>query len=453
MESQEVYGEVVRHGRVSVQNRDRLSVRFLQRFLVYFALASTFMTGAHCIAQTPTNQTPPFGRLTVRPHDMAAGTENMKAGVDTLDSLSDYFVYVPKNCVGKRRVPLVVYVHGGGWSSTMQLDAQRDLADKYGMILLLPNSVEPGAQDVFVGLQNGQTVTEPNPKGVTVKVVQSADTDVKGIDAAMKQVLRKYAIDPDKIAVMGFSNGGSYSLLLGRNNLDIFSRVGGLSALYPFYGSGPQNDKAMFLLSGGDAENMVKTTLAVTQELRDEGRTVETVLALRGHIALREDDNYAWNWLARSWGWKTPASANEGPPRPAADSDPVLTADAIVKMTTFWSSFMQEPDSIATTARKANQEYITMSIGQMPVTVVKTNMIAMAAKYPSVAADLSKAGLTAQQEEAYRAAIIRVGFTRLAGETAGSVAETSVLGKNLALRVSHPEEFKALSATGMWTTQ
>lgn len=391
-------------------------------------------------------------RLTVRPHEMATGTENAKGGVQTLDSLPEYFVYVPKRCIGKRRMPLVVYIHGGGWNSTMVLDAQRALADKYGMILLLPNSASPGQQDVFAGMSTGQTQLTPSPTGATSQVLQSDDVDARGIDAAMKQVLRKYAIDPDKIAVMGFSNGGSYALLLGRNNLNVFSRIGALSALLPFYGEGPKNDHAMFLLSGGVAEDMIARTLGVTKELRDEGHQVETVLALRGHVALREDDNYAWSWLARSWSWQTSASATEGTPRVLVDSDPVLTVDAFTKMTAFWSSFMKEPDSIVTKDRKANQEYITLSIGQMPVTVVKVNMQAMAAKYPSVASDLRKAGLTVRQEEVYRAAIIRAEFATLSKGFGGTVAENSVLAENLVFIAAHDTEFKALAATGMWTT-
>jgi hypothetical protein len=126
---------------------------------------------------------------------------------------------------------------------------------------------------------------------------------------------------------------------------------------------------------------------------------------------------------------------------------------------------MAEPDSIRATAREGHyldlspyltnpdMEYITMAIGRMPVTVVKTNMIALAAKYPTVAADLAAVGLTARQEDAYRDAVIRVVFTHLAGKLAGPIRTGSVLEKNLAFLAAQPKAFDAIAHTGMWTTQ
>jgi hypothetical protein len=112
-------------------------------------------------------------------------------------------------------------------------------------------------------------------------------------------------------------------------------------------------------------------------------------------------------------------------PAPAVRaSDPILTVQALTQMTTFWTSFMKEPDSIQTDARLANQNRILVSVGERQVSVIKADMPALAAKYPSVAADLQAAGLTAQQEEAHRAALIRVGFTRQAETLARPVTET-----------------------------
>ena len=47
----------------------------------------------------------PVPRLTVRPHEMATGTLNAQAGKTVLAGFPDYFVYVPQQCVGTKRMP------------------------------------------------------------------------------------------------------------------------------------------------------------------------------------------------------------------------------------------------------------------------------------------------------------------------------------------------------------
>lgn len=429
------------------------SLQLMSNALVSTGLAMTLAVSPASAQQAPNPVSDAaLTRLTVRPHEMATGTETKQAGEHYLDSLPDYVVYVPSQCVGTRRVPLVVLLPGGGETSRTVLDERwgRHLADKYGMILLVPNAEgRPGRWDVFDAGEFRKTVAG------SLQALQFRDNpDVRNIDAALKQVLRTFAIDPDKIALAGMSNGGSYSLFLGRSNLDVFSRIGAMSALGPFTGTGPRHPTTQFFVSGAMKEqgiNMVQQTLRLTQELRQAGHQVEPVLCLRGHVDYEPDYEYMWSWLAQSWGISG-APAFPSPPA-AADSDPVLTVDALQRMTTFWTRFLQEPDSIQETGRLAHQEHITMAVGRWPVSVIKANMPALAATYPSVTADLQQVGLTARQEEAYRAAIIRVGFTRLAGPAAGPVAATSVLGQNLAFRAAHDEAFERLAKTGMWISQ
>ena len=432
-------------------------VRHVRGGLVCLGIAGTFIAEGRCVAQTTPAATP---RLSVRPHEMATGTQNVQAGEQQLDSLPDYLVYVPKQCVGKRRVPLVVLLPGGGKTSRTVMDERwgPQLADKYGMILLVPTAITPGRWDVIGGMPGaerpGETKFVRTDDSSSIKVLEFHDPDVRNIDAALKQVLRKFAIDPDKIAVGGMSDGASYSLFLGRSNLDVFSRIGAMSGLIPYYGTGPQNKKVQFFLSGSVTENrgrMVNQTIRLARVLRKDGYAVETILCLREHVDYLPDYDYMWSWLAKSWGM--PSAKSQFTPVVSADSDPVLTVDALTRMTAFWNSFMQEPDSIGTAGRLANQERINMPIGQWPVSVIKANMTALAAKYPAVAADLQKAGLTARQEDTYRAAIARVVFTKLAGSTAGPIAETSVLGKNMTFRNAHDKEFEELAKTGIWINQ
>lgn len=143
-------------------------------------------------------------------------------------------------------------------------------------------------------------------------------------------------------------------------------------------------------------------------------------------------------------------------PAPAvrADSTPLLTVEAMTSMTNFWAAFMKEPDSIKTTGRKANQEPVTIPVGKQQTNLPGVvNMNAMAAKFPAVAADLKKAGLTSQQWEGYRAALLSAALTKQVASQAGTPDANSALGKNVAFLDAHQKEFDALKATGMWFPQ
>lgn len=138
----------------------------------------------------------------------------------------------------------------------------------------------------------------------------------------------------------------------------------------------------------------------------------------------------------------------------ATDSVPVLTADALTKMTNFWAAFMKESPAIRDTARKQHQKPLTIpsdaaTTGRATIQMQGVvDMIGMANKYPTVASDLKNSGLTAQQWDQYRAALLSAYLTsKLAKSTP---ATTSVVGQNVAFLAAHPKEFAALQATGMW---
>jgi hypothetical protein len=139
--------------------------------------------------------------------------------------------------------------------------------------------------------------------------------------------------------------------------------------------------------------------------------------------------------------------------RAQMDSTPLLTTDALSRMTTFWQTFVKEPDSIRTTGRKANQEPLTISVGQRQMKLPGVvNMTAMATKYPSVAADFKTAGLTPQQWDGYREALFGVTVAQATGVASGLPA-SSALGQNIAFLQTHQTELNALQATGMWFPQ
>jgi predicted esterase len=102
-----------------------------------------------------------------------------------------------------RGAPLVVLLHGAGGDARATLDLLRGLADATGIILLAPTS-RKYTWDVVVG---------------------GYGPDVEAIDRALEETFSRYAVDPARLAVGGFSDGASYALSLGINNGDLFTDV------------------------------------------------------------------------------------------------------------------------------------------------------------------------------------------------------------------------------------
>jgi predicted esterase len=408
----------------------------------------------------PPGRTVTAPRLTVRPRTMANSAKTTAAGLTELAGFPGYFVYVPQACVGKR-CPLVLVLPGGGGNGKEAINRATPFAKQYGIIVLAANARVPGQWDLIKGNTDGTVDFNVTTSGI--HVTQFTSWDVPTIDSALHRVLATHAIIPEQIGLLGFSDGGSYGLFLGRNNQDVFSRVAALSALVPFDGGGPAVPTTQFFLSAGVAEKeglMVPQTLRVGRSLQQAGHPVTIMFSLRTHFDMEHEDAYPWRWLAQSWA--KPAVSMQ--PTLPADSDAILTLPALQHMTAFWTRFMQEPSSVIDDGRIAHEKLYGMAIGNIPVSVLTIDMPALAAAYPSVAADLKAAGLTAVQEDAYRRALLRVKLTDLGRQEPDgnmtpdavpmvSIAQKSVLEKNLAFRAAHAAAFAAFAQTRLWTVE
>jgi hypothetical protein len=218
-----------------------------------------------------------------------------------------------------------------------------------------------------------------------------------------------------------------------------------------------------YFIAGGLLENVAD--FWGIQKVRDQGYPVTYTLQFRGHSHAPEEYDFMGHWLLETW--DTPNSAR---PAPASFGDTaVLTEAVMTKLTTFWHRFQQEPDSIKTTARRAHIREVRLSAGTYKVSTLMVDMPALAAQYPSVAADLTAAGLTPKEHEVYRIALASARAYRnglntyesvhgTGTTTADSVQHflgldrTSPLVRNAAFLAAHPDAAAALEATGMWET-
>jgi phospholipase/carboxylesterase len=146
------------------------------------------------------------GRLAARPRpSLQAVTTAPAAGQQRLelDAGRDGLLYLPAGYRADRPAPLALMLHGAGGNGQHGLSLLLDLADEAGLILLAPESRRQ-TWDVLM---------------------EGYGADVDYIDRALARTFERYAVDPARLAIGGFSDGASYALSLGITNGDLFTHV------------------------------------------------------------------------------------------------------------------------------------------------------------------------------------------------------------------------------------
>ncbi len=140
------------------------------------------------------------GRLDTRPGPDPAGPP-LPAGTTSLDlgGRTEALVAVPGGPSGAR--PLLVFCHGAGGEAAQSLAAVGDVATARGVAVLATTSVST-TWDLLAG---------------------GLGRDVAVLDAALQEVAAGLAVS--RVALGGFSDGGSYALSLGLANGDLFEAV------------------------------------------------------------------------------------------------------------------------------------------------------------------------------------------------------------------------------------
>ena len=148
------------------------------------------------------------GRLLARPGALSseARAASAQAGLRPLrlDAERDALLYVPRGYGHERPAPLALMLHGAGGDERHGVSLLQRLADEFNLLLLAPASRE-ATWDVISRGRYG--------------------ADVRFIDRALENVFARYAVDPKRVAVGGFSDGASYALSLGVTNGDLFTHV------------------------------------------------------------------------------------------------------------------------------------------------------------------------------------------------------------------------------------
>lgn len=115
----------------------------------------------------------------------------------------DGLIFIPPGYAPSRLVPFLVMLHGAGGDAIQSIGMARPLAEAAGLIVLAPAS-RRHSWDVIAG---------------------GYGPDVALLDMALARVFAEYALDPEHIAIGGFSDGASYALSIGLVNGDLFTHV------------------------------------------------------------------------------------------------------------------------------------------------------------------------------------------------------------------------------------
>jgi phospholipase/carboxylesterase len=237
---------------------------------------------------------PEEGRLLAIP---GQPTETASPGLHALnlDPDRDALLYVPSGYRPEQPAPFVLSLHGAGGNETSGLYPLRDLADEAGLVLLSPASRQQ-SWDVIRG---------------------GYGPDVAFIDWALAATFARCAVDPDRLAVAGFSDGASYALSLGITNGDLFRHVMAFSP--GFMVPADQRGKPRIFVSHGKKDQVLaidRTSRRIVPQLARAGYDLQYREFDGPHTVPPEIAREALDWFVSDHAEAGPAAT------PAASSVP-----------------------------------------------------------------------------------------------------------------------------------
>jgi phospholipase/carboxylesterase len=195
------------------------------------------------------------------------------------DMLRDGYVYVPHTYRHTCPSAVAVILHGSGGHAHHGMDTLQNLAEEFGLILVAPVSTDYTWDVVF----------------------SRFGPDVIAVNRALEQVFSRYAVDAERIAISGFSDGASYALALGLANGDLFTH---LIAFSPgFVVLGEEVGRPRVFVSHGTRDEVLPASVCserILARLERRAYELEYVEFEGGHRIPPEVARRAFEWLTES---------------------------------------------------------------------------------------------------------------------------------------------------------
>ena len=163
--------------------------------------------------------------------DTKPGTYKHKIDLRVNGFRRSYLVHIPKNYDQTKPTPLVVALHGS--FDTAKKMARRtefsELADREGFIVLYPNGIT-----LFGWLQHW------NARYCCGKAMKDGIDDLGFVAGLIEQAQAHLNIDPKRIYLVGYSNGGMLAYLFAAEKPEILAAVAILSSTIGIKSSQPE---------------------------------------------------------------------------------------------------------------------------------------------------------------------------------------------------------------------
>lgn len=141
-----------------------------------------------------------------------------------------YAVFAPSNYCDSRKWPLLLCLHGNGLTPLQQMlfDGLTDCAEKYGFVVAAPMGYQANSG---WGLLGGSAATDAAVKPDNGRKLTLAELAQLDILEVLRMTRQRFAIDGDRLYVMGHSIGGAAACYLGAKHPELWAGIAVMSGV------------------------------------------------------------------------------------------------------------------------------------------------------------------------------------------------------------------------------
>jgi len=170
-------------------------------------------------------------------------------------------LYIPKSSTEKP--PLVIALHGTGMDGQSMFNAIKDTCVNLGAILIAPDALRPSGPGFSWTYR---------------------DESKWFVNYLIKDAVENHNADPDRVILIGFSQGANIALILGQTQPETFLAVVPICGHYEAQNAQATGSPSPFYLISGARDPWKKTYIKAKNDFTAAGGQVQTrILAGKGH--------------------------------------------------------------------------------------------------------------------------------------------------------------------------